>query len=70
MELVLLATGIGLILYAIYKWGTLTFDYWKLRNIKFLKPTFLIGNSGAIFRGKYSMMEYANLLYNKFPDEK
>lgn len=70
MEIILLIIGIGLILYAIYKWGTLTYDYWELRNVKYLKPKFLFGNTGAFMRGKFAMMDFSNFLYNSFPNEK
>lgn len=70
MEILLLAIGIGLILYAIYKWGTLTYNYWELRSVKFLKPIFIFGNTGDFMRGKYTMMEFAEHLYNAFPKEK
>lgn len=70
MELILLAIGIGLILYAIYKWGTLPYNYWETRNVKFLKPTFLLGNTSGFMMGKYSLMDYANILYESFPNEK
>lgn len=70
MEIILLVIGIGLILYGIYKWGTQSYNYWELRNIKFLKPTFLFGNTFGIMTNQYAMIDYVNFLYSSFPNEK
>lgn len=67
-ELVLFA-AILLLSYAFYKWATLNNDYFERRNIKYMKPSFLIGSTGVAFSNKYSAVEFAQRLYNAFPDE-
>lgn len=67
-ELFLLA-AISLILYAFYKWATINNDYFKQRNVKYLKPKFLIGNNGGIYINKYTAAEFSDKLYNAFPNE-
>lgn len=70
MEIFILLIGIALIVYSIYKWGTLTYDYWKLRNVKFPKTSWLFGNSGEFMRAKQSLINYSILLYQAYPSEK
>lgn len=55
--------------YAFYKWTTCNNNYFQKRHIKFKEPTFLIGNSAPLFSNKFSASEYAQVLYNAFPDE-
>lgn len=70
MEMLLLAIGFGLIVYAVYKWAVRPYSYWQSRNVKFLKPTPFFGNTGGFLMGKYSLVDFANLLYSSFPNEK
>lgn len=62
--------GIALICYGIYKWGTSNNDYFEKRNIKFLKPFFLLGSVGGFFAGRYTLNEFIANAYNSFPSEK
>lgn len=65
-----LLAAIFLILYAFYKWATINNDYFKQRNVKYLKPTFSIGSNGGVHMNKYTAAEYSDKLYNAFPNEK
>lgn len=66
----LIVAGIALIGYGFYKWGTSNNDYFAKRNIKFIKPYFLVGSVGGFFIGKYSLNEFVTYTYNSFPTEK
>lgn len=67
---VLLTTGIGLILYAFYKYATQNNDFFTKRGLKQMKPTFIFGNSGSFITQKYTAPEYSQHLYEAFPNEK
>lgn len=60
---------IPLILYAFYKWATFYNDYFEQKNLKFIKPRFLVGSTGGIIANKYTAAEFAEKMYNTFPDE-
>lgn len=62
----LLLAAIFLLSYAFYKWATLNYDFFERRNMKYLKPKFLIPEA---FMGKYTAVEFAKNLYNAFPNE-
>lgn len=62
--------GIALIVYAFYKWATLNDNYWAEKNVKFLKPYFLVGNTGGFWTNRYNIYDYISMLYNSFPNEK
>lgn len=66
---VLLSIVVGLFSYAFYKWATLNNDYFEKRNIKFMKPKFLVGSFGGLFMNKYTATELAELFYEPFPNE-
>lgn len=55
--------------YAFYKWATLKNNYFRHRNVKYVKPTFLIGSSATNFSKNMTAPEYAQALYDQFPDE-
>ncbi|KAG4072707.1 hypothetical protein HA402_001819 [Bradysia odoriphaga] len=59
---------IVLLAFAFYKWATKHHDYFEKRNIKYLKPTILLGSTGGSFFNKYSASEFAQLIYQAFPD--
>lgn len=61
--------AILLLSYAFYKWATLHNDYFERRNVKYMKPSFLIGSTGRAFSNKYDAMEYSDYLYKAFPDQ-
>lgn len=65
----LLILSFSLILYAFYKWATINNDYFERRNIKYMKPKFLVGNTGGAYVKKYTGAEYATRLYQAFPNE-
>lgn len=65
----LLLTAIVLLTYAFYKWATVDNDYFAQRNIKFLKPKFLVGNTGGLFLNRFTAIEFSKNLYNAFPNE-
>lgn len=64
-----LLVAILLILYAFYKWATAKADYFEQRNMKCLKPIFLIGNNWGEYLNKYTAAEFSDKLYQTFPDE-
>lgn len=67
-ELLLIATC-SLLLFAFYKWATFNYDFFEKRNVKHLKPTFLVGNLGGVFMNRYTAIEFAQMLYQSFPDQ-
>lgn len=67
-ELLLLAV-IFLFSLAFYKWATLNNDYFERRKIKYLKPKFLVGNTGGILLNRYNAAEISQMIYQQFPDE-
>lgn len=67
LSALLLAVGIGLILFVFYKRATLGNDYFAKRNLVFLQPTFPFGNSAKFFLSQCSSIEWAQMLYNSFP---
>lgn len=66
---VVLFAALSLIAYAFYKWATLNNDYFEKRNLKHMKPNFLIGNTAGLFFNKYTAVTFAQRLYQAFPDE-
>lgn len=66
---ILLFAAISLISYAFYMWATINNDFFERRNIKFLKPKFLVGNTGGLFFNKYTATAFVQKLYQAFPDE-
>lgn len=64
-----LCIAIALIAYAFYKWAKQNEDYFVSRGIKFIKPTFLIGDITTLFLKKITAVEFANKVYNEFPEE-
>lgn len=63
----LVFVAISLISFLFYKWATQNNDYFERRNVKYLKPTFLIGNIGGMFIR--TATEFAQTMYQAFPDE-
>ncbi|KAJ6639106.1 Cytochrome P450 6k1, partial [Pseudolycoriella hygida] len=54
---------------SIYFYVTLyTYSYWKRRGVKYIEPTFLIGNFGPTFRQKLSLGELVRNFYNSTSD--
>lgn len=67
---VLLATGVALILYAFYKWGTQNNDFFTKRGFKQIDPTFLLGNSAPFITRTCTAPEFSMSIYNAFPEER
>lgn len=65
----LIYAAIALFAYAFYKWATVNNDFFKKRNLKFIKPKFLVGNTGGFFLNMYTAPEYCDMLYQEFPNE-
>lgn len=65
----LLVIALVSLAYSFYKWATLNNEYFEKRNLKYIKPTFLVGNTAALFTNKYTAVEFASKLYDVFPNE-
>lgn len=65
----LLLAAICLASYAFYKWATSNNDFFEKRNVEFMKPRFLFGNTGGLFFNKYDATEFADKIYKAFPNE-
>lgn len=65
----LLLVALALFSYAFYKWATLNNGYFERNNIKYMKPTFLVGNTAAMFTNKLNACEFGKRFYDAFPDE-
>lgn len=65
----LLLTAIGLFTWAFYKWATLNDSYFERHNVKYMKPSFLVGNTGKMFSNKIDPLEYGKWLCSEFPNE-
>lgn len=68
VELLIFA-AISLFIIAFYKWATLNNDFFERRNLKYMKPTFLFGNTAGVFLEKYDAGEFSQMMYQAFPDE-
>lgn len=55
---------IGSLAYSFYKWVTLNNDYFEKRNIKYMKPKFLVGNIAELYSDN-TVIELASI----FPNE-
>lgn len=66
---IVLLVAIALISYVIYKWATANNDFFEKRNLKYLKPKFLLGNTGGIFLNQYSGADFCDMMYKPFPNE-
>ncbi|PSN50995.1 hypothetical protein C0J52_08595 [Blattella germanica] len=67
---VLSFTVIIVCLYVIYRYVTKNDDYFKKRNVPYLKPTFYIGNVLPVLTKKRSTTEHIIWLYNQFEGHK
>lgn len=66
---ILLITAVLVISFAFYKWAIQNNDFFKLRNIKYMKPLFFIGNTGGVYSNKYTAADFAQKTYRMFPNE-
>lgn len=67
-ELFLFAV-ISLIAFALYRWMTPDFDYFKKRNIKYMKPSSVFRLHADLFLRRYTAIDFTKSLYQAFPDE-
>lgn len=65
----LLLIALILLLYAFYKWATLYNDFFEKRHIKYRTPNFFFGNSREFFFNKATAIDFAQKLYQSFPNE-
>lgn len=68
---IILATAVGLLVYSFYAWATKHYRYFEAKGLKFLEPTFLLGNTGQLFLlNKYHFYDFMKMVYNQFSNEK
>lgn len=65
----LLFAAILLIVFALMQWSTPDNEYFKKRNIKYMDPKFMFRFAIGLFTNKYTATEFAQTLYQVFPDE-
>lgn len=65
----LLCVAIALFTWAFYKWATINNEYFKRRGLKYMQPSFLVGNTAGMFFQKYDALEFGKFLYYAFPEE-
>lgn len=56
--------------YATYKFFTIKYNYWKDRNVVYVKPKFLFGSQKDFMMGKKTLGEVFQDYYREYPDEK
>ena len=59
-----------LVVIFIYKWASQHFNYFKDRDIKFIKPVIFLGSNADMLLQKMSVVEVIRKMYNSFPDKK
>lgn len=69
LDVFLIVAATSLFAFAFYIWATVNNDYFAKRNLKYSKPTFLVGNTLGLFLNKYTATEFSQKLYKAFPDE-
>ncbi|XP_046823342.1 cytochrome P450 6a2-like isoform X1 [Vespa crabro] len=62
--------GLTVIILLLYYYLTMTFDYWKVRDVKGPQPIPLFGNMKDIIFHKINMTEYLINIYNFYKDER
>ncbi|XP_046975065.1 cytochrome P450 6B6-like [Vanessa cardui] len=61
---------IGVILIALYFYGTRNFKYWEKRGVKFEKPLIFVGSNLKMFIDNVSVSERFAALYREYPNER
>lgn len=61
--------AISLLSLAFYKWATLNNDFFKKRNMKYIRPTFLFGSTGGLVFNQYTPPQFLQGIYEVFPNE-
>ncbi|XP_068623996.1 cytochrome P450 6B7-like [Battus philenor] len=59
-----------IVILAIYLYGTRTFKYWEIRNIKHDKPIFLVGTNLKNYLAQRNVTQQAESVYWRYPNEK
>ncbi|XP_047356211.1 cytochrome P450 6B1-like isoform X4 [Vespa velutina] len=62
--------GLTVIILLLYYYLTMTFDYWKVRDVKGPQPIPLFGNMKDVIFHKINMTEYLMNIYNSYKDER
>ncbi|KAJ8718428.1 hypothetical protein PYW08_002665 [Mythimna loreyi] len=70
MSLFYLAIGLTVLVYALYRYFTRTFDYWKSRNVAGPEPTVFFGNLKESALRKKNIGIVMQEIYDSFPNEK
>ncbi|KAL0868661.1 hypothetical protein ABMA27_008114 [Loxostege sticticalis] len=65
---ILLSIFAGAIALAYY-FSTCNFDYWKKKNVPYVKPVPLLGNYGSLFLQRKHFNHTAHDIYKEFPNE-
>lgn len=55
--------------YVFYKWATINDKYFADRNLKHLKPKFLVGNTFGLLMNRYAAFDFISSVYSRFPKE-
>lgn len=69
-DILLILVAISLFGYAFYKWATKNNDYFKERNLAFVKPQFLFGCMGKFLMKQQTAHEFSDSLYSAHPTKK
>lgn len=64
------AVAVGAIILLLYHYGSKKYEYFLTKPIPALKPTFLLGNTGAMLFHRRDVSSHVKLLYNSFQDSK
>lgn len=65
----ILALGILLISYAIYKYQSINRQYFEERNVKYLGLSFSLYNIYAMIFGRIDVLQFVKRHYDSLPDE-
>lgn len=57
-------------IYLLYKWSTATFDYFEKKGVPYNKPWPLVGSRLGLFLRNSTAVDFIQLIYNEFKDEK
>lgn len=68
IELLILVV-IFLIPFALYKWTTRGYDYFKERNIKSLTLKDMLRIDAGLLFNRFTAIDFAKSLYESFPEE-
>ncbi|GFG34391.1 hypothetical protein Cfor_10820 [Coptotermes formosanus] len=69
-EVVLVLAGLIVCLYITYRFITRNNDYFSKRNVPYIKPTLVFGNTLSVFMRKVSMHEFVIQLYSQLDGHK